>query len=250
MISVIMSVYNGEKTIANSINSILNQTFTDYEFIIIDDGSTDKTCKIIKNFKDKRIKFFTNKKNIGLTKVLNLAISKSKYDLIARQDADDISCKERFNLQLQEFKKDKNLVLLGSKALVRSKNKSFVTKNIDNIRIKNILKYQNVFIHSSIMIKKKEFEKINFYNEKFKVSQDYDAWLRISLFNNYKIKIINKVLVVRNIESSSVSLKKNFNQAYNSYIVRKKHINIFINLLLSAHQYFTNIVPIKLKFYK
>ena len=93
LVSVIMSTYNNEKSIESSVNSILNQTYKNIEFLIIDDFSTDNTFGILNNLKnsDERIKVYRNSNNIGLTKSLNKLISKSKGNYIARQDADDIT---------------------------------------------------------------------------------------------------------------------------------------------------------------
>ena len=98
LISVIMAVYNGENTVEQSINSILNQTYPHFEFLIIDDGSSDSTIKILKKCskKDKRIKIFQHSTNLGLTKSLNLLINKIQGKFIARQDADDFSLATRF----------------------------------------------------------------------------------------------------------------------------------------------------------
>ena len=101
-ISVIMGVYNGAKYLKASIDSILNQSFTDFEYIIINDGSTDNTSDILESYNDRRLKII-EQKNIGLTKSLNKAIKLSKGVFIARQDADDISKKHRFKEQIKYF---------------------------------------------------------------------------------------------------------------------------------------------------
>ena len=100
-VSVIMSAYNSQNSIKDSIKSVLGQTYGNFEFLILDDGSSDDTEKIIKNYanKDKRIKFFKNNKNLGLTKSLNILIGMSKGNIIARQDADDISKKKDLNIR-------------------------------------------------------------------------------------------------------------------------------------------------------
>ena len=108
-ISVLMSCYNSEKTVQKSIESIISQSFQDYELIIIDDGSNDGTEEILNKYeKEEKIKIFTNKKNIGLTKSLNTLIKISNGKYIARQDADDISLPQRFEKQIdyeiKEFK--------------------------------------------------------------------------------------------------------------------------------------------------
>ena len=110
LISVILSAYNSEDTINESIESILNQSFRDFELLIIDDGSTDNTPKIISNLEKENscIKSYRNKKNIGLTKSLNILISETKGEFIARQDADDVSYRDRFQNQIK-FVTENNL---------------------------------------------------------------------------------------------------------------------------------------------
>ena len=110
-VSVIMPVYNGEKFISQAIESILNQTFVDFEFIIINDGSNDKTEKIIAKYKDKRIKYFKFTKNKGLVYSLNFCLKKSKGEFIARMDADDISMPDRFTKQVKFLDKNESVVM-------------------------------------------------------------------------------------------------------------------------------------------
>ena len=106
-ISVLMSVYNDEKRVSKSIESILNQTFQDFEFLILDDCSTDNTYEICNYYakKNQKIKLMKNHQNLGLTKSLNLLISESNYELIARQDSDDESFKQRLEIQLKIMEK-------------------------------------------------------------------------------------------------------------------------------------------------
>ena len=121
-ISVLMSVYNDEKRVSKSIESILNQTFQDFEFLILDDCSTDNTYEICNYYakKNQKIKLMKNHQNLGLTKSLNLLISESNYELIARQDSDDESFKQRLEIQLKIMEK---LCLLKSKrSLTQSTN--------------------------------------------------------------------------------------------------------------------------------
>ena len=152
-VSVIMSAYNSQNSIKDSIKSVLGQTYGNFEFLILDDGSSDDTEKIIKNYanKDKRIKFFKNNKNLGLTKSLNILIGMSKGNIIARQDADDISKKERFEHQIKYI--DKNN-LDGCTSLAISKQ---TQKKINNFKsylpLELVVKYRNPFIHGSLMRK-------------------------------------------------------------------------------------------------
>ena len=100
-VSVLMSVYNGEKYLREAVESILNQTFRDFEFIIIDDGSTDSTNEIIRSYSDCRIRLLENEENIGLTKSLNKGIDQCRGEYIARMDGDDVSLQQRFSKQLE-----------------------------------------------------------------------------------------------------------------------------------------------------
>jgi len=113
-ISVIMSVYNGEKYLREAIESILNQTFRDFEFIIINDGSTDKTSEILSSYNDPRIVIINNKRNIGLTKSLNKGLKMVKGEYIARQDADDVSLPERLERMVNFLDMNRDVGLLGS----------------------------------------------------------------------------------------------------------------------------------------
>lgn len=181
-ISVIMSVYNAEKYLRESIESILNQTFKDFEFIIIDDGSTDRSKEIILSFKDPRIKL-VSRENRGLTKSLNEAIKQSVGKYIARMDADDISEKDRFEKQINFLETNPDIYLCGTWA--RSIDESgailgelkYPPQTSDEI--KKYLIRHNPFIHSTVMFKKGLVDKVGFYDEKFLHVEDYELWTRV-----------------------------------------------------------------------
>jgi glycosyltransferase involved in cell wall biosynthesis len=118
-ISVVMPVYNGERFLEESVNSILNQTFKDFEFIIINDGSTDSTLKILKKFrsKDKRIVLINNNKNVGVSKSLNIGLENAKGKYIACFCADDISHPKRFAVEFNYLEKNPLIFLVGSSAV-------------------------------------------------------------------------------------------------------------------------------------
>ena len=120
MISVVMPTFNGEKFIKEAIESILNQTFNDFEFIIVNDGSIDNTEKIIQSFSDKRIVYVKKEQNSGISDTLNLGISLAKGKYIARMDDDDISIPNRFERQLEVFASDLKIIVCGSVADIPS----------------------------------------------------------------------------------------------------------------------------------
>lgn len=157
MISVIMPVFNAEKYLRESVQSILSQKFSEFEFIIIDDCSTDNSTKLINDFLkiDKRIVFLQNVKNIGITKTLNKGISVSKFDYIARQDADDVSLPDRFRMQMEWFNKDKEKELCVAQTLIISiKRKLFSLFTVMIKKLNKILSLQIVsFTHQSFLKK-------------------------------------------------------------------------------------------------
>lgn len=185
MLSVIMSVYNNEKTLSLTIDSVLNQTFKEFEFIIVDDCSIDNSVEIIKKYqnKDNRIIFVQNKSNLGLPISLNKTIKISKYDYIARIDGDDICMPDRFEKQISYMKKNPSIDILGTGAILINQQGEHVGEVLMPEYyedIKNIIVYKNPMIHPSIMIKKVVLEELNGYDEKLRKAQDLDLWERAS----------------------------------------------------------------------
>lgn len=192
-ISVLMSVYNGEKYLNSSIQGILNQTFSDFEFLIIDDGSTDSTKKILNKYskEDKRIKLYVNQSNLGLTKSLNILINKSEGKYIARQDVDDISTPDRFKEQLLLIEKY-GFDAVTSRAKIKGRNKKIPGISF-YLPVRVLIKYKNPFIHGSLLIKKDVLNKLGNYNEDFYYAQDYKLFKDL-INNGYKIKNLNRTL--------------------------------------------------------
>ena len=124
LISILLSSYNSEKTIENSINSVLKQNYSNFELLIIDDCSNDQTYKIIEKCasNDNRIKMYKNNENIGLTKSLNKLLKVAKGSFIGRQDADDISFPNRFSYQFEYIKKTKAKIVTA-RAIIKNSNK-------------------------------------------------------------------------------------------------------------------------------
>lgn len=182
LITVVMSVYNGADHLSESIESILTQTFKDFEFIIINDGSTDRTQKIIDSYKDKRISVI-NQENCGLTKSLNTGISLSKGKYIARQDADDISKPERFERQVAFMEANPAVGLISSfYEMIDDKSKliGLCKLSVEDGPIRAGLVEINQFCHGAAMMRKKALDDVGMYREFFKYAQDHDLWLRIS----------------------------------------------------------------------
>lgn len=189
LISVIMPVYNAELFLGEAIKSILNQTYKNFEFIIIDDGSTDKSYEIIRSYNDKRIIPY-KQDNRGVAVTLNKGISLSSGDIIARQDADDISLHNRFEKQINYLQEHPDIYLLGTCAELVNEQDNKIRDLIfpcQNNDLQNIIKQKNPFIHGSIFIKRQALKEVGIYREQFLLAQSYDLWLRIS----EKFKIAN-----------------------------------------------------------
>lgn len=208
VISVVMSVYNGEKYLRESIESILNQTYRNFEFIIINDGSTDSTREIVLSYDDPRICLIDNKENIGLTKSLNKGLRIARGGYIARMDADDISMPNRFESQIDFLNHHREYAVVGTLLKVINENSKVIftiEKPIQHTDIRDFLNRDNCIGHGSAMIRKTCLQSVGFYDESIEKSQDYDLWLRIS--QNYKLANIPQYLYMWRNHKENISEK-------------------------------------------
>jgi glycosyltransferase involved in cell wall biosynthesis len=203
-ISVVMPVYNTAMYLNEAIDSILNQTFTDFEFIIIDDCSTDGSLDIIKSYKDERIILIQNEVNKGYVFGLNYAISIAKGKYIARMDSDDISHKNRFESQVNFLTENKDVILCGTNyELINANSSNNISYTHENIK-SNMLLF-NQFAHPSVMFQI-DFLRSNslMYNEDFVPAEDYDLWFRIIELGGQVTNLSEKLLSYR-IHNSQIS---------------------------------------------
>ena len=222
-----MSCYNASETIDYAIKSVMGQTFRDFEFLIMDDCSTDNTLKIIKNNQklDKRIKIFQNSKNLGLTKSLNILISESKGEYIARQDADDISKAYRLEHQLNFMKNNKKYDACTSRAVIKNSNRKIPKYSI-YLPNKLVVKYKNPFIHGTLLCKKEIISSVGNYDENFYFSQDYKLFSDL-LGMNYRIKILSKVLYELNMKNNISSNLKEEQKYYSDCVKNNTKPNLY-----------------------
>lgn len=224
LISVVTAVYNDEKYIKKSVESILNQTFIDFEYIIVDDGSTDNTLNILNEIakRDKRVTIFTQK-NSGPAAARNRAINSAKGMYIALQDSDDISSPDRLKMQVEQLlKSPDNLISCTSYNMIDTNDDVFTTNNkiYKNIN-KNILKGSFCACHPSIMVSREFILKVNGYNSFYKKTEDYDLILRL-LENKGYLEKINKCLYSYRIRENSEGSKDNGAYAKRVY---ENHLN-------------------------
>ena len=221
-----MSVFNDEKSVGKSIESILNQTYDNFELIIVEDASTDNYKEIIENYRnsDERIKLFSNNKNIGLTKSLNIALSYSKGEIIARQDSDDISLKTRLKKQVDVLSTNK--YSFSTTRAINSVTNKLMPRFTYYLPQRLVMKYKNPFIHGTLFADKNIFEEVGGYDENFYFAQDYKFYKDCYNFGK-KIIILNEVLYELN-NKNNISNKHKKDQEYYFNCARK---NIVPNTL-------------------
>ncbi len=185
-ISVIMPVYNGEKYLHTAMKSILDQTLADFEFLIMDDGSTDRTSQILEAYakKDHRIKIFSQK-NSGIVKSLNALAVHAKADLIGRMDADDISYPKRLQMQYEYLQKNPDTVLLGATCVVfrEDKTKTGISDTFgEDFLNRWFLTYNCSFTHSLVVYRKETFIACGGYWQSEYPAEDYGLWIRMKRY--------------------------------------------------------------------
>lgn len=218
LISVIMSVYNEEQYIEESLQSILKQTQQDFEIIIFDDCSTDNTIRIIEDLHDDRIRLYQNTQNMGLTKNLNQGLKLAKGKFIARMDGDDISLPERFETQLQYLKEHPDVLLISCQTQTfGAENLTWKLKD-DPDRLKIMMLVRPVLAHPGYMMRS-ELLKLGYqYDESFRSAQDYDLAARVT--RKYPIGIASPVLLKYRAHKAQVSVKSGSQQFVNADRVR------------------------------
>ena len=183
-VTILMSIYNGEKYLREAVNSILAQTFKDFEFLIIDDGSTDLSLDIIKSYTDTRIRLVRNEQNIGLTKSLNKGLGLAHGEYIARMDVDDISLPKRLETQMKVLEATRADICFCRSHFVNEINgRKYIWQEKDWLFIRWRGLFENKYgLHSAVMFRRKSILRIGGYDESFIRAQDYDLWDRCAAY--------------------------------------------------------------------
>lgn len=183
-VSVVMSVYNGARYLREAVDSILSQTFEDFEFIILNDGSTDGSAEIIRSYSDTRIRYVENSQNIGLTRSLNQGLSLARGEYIARMDADDISFPARLEAQVRFLDSQPEIGVLGTGfQLIDQVGKT--SEILKFPREHGLLRWMmcfcfNPIAHPTVMMRRDLVSIAGGYDEALSTSQDFDLWGRLS----------------------------------------------------------------------
>ena len=243
-VSVVMSAYNCEKFLVESLDSLLQQSFSNFELILFDDGSNDNTRNIITEYagKDIRIIPVFNDQNMGLTANLNRGIKLSKGTYIARMDADDISLPERFEKQIRFLDNHPDIDLLGTGSIDIDEfgnETQLRTVPEKHKEIINLLPKANPMTHSSVMFRKISFEKINFYNESYRTTQDYEMWFRAA-GSGLKFHNLTEVLLKYRMDDNYASRKSFMYRLYDC----KLRLLSFKFIKLPYYKYYYAFIPI------
>lgn len=237
-LSVLMAVYNAEKTIHYAVKSILNQTFKDFEFVIINDASTDDTLNIIQAFKDPRIKIITNKVNIGQTLSLNLGLRHCAGELVARMDADDISLPNRLQKQIDHFNKFNKTDILATRCTVFSRNKKKLSDpyspvNLEELYLTSL--YRSPINHISVMFKKKRILENEGYCGDYNIAADFDLWSRM-LRGDATIKVLKSKCVSVYIDNKTLSRSNRPEELKEKVAIVRENIKKFCDIEIDSFE--------------
>lgn len=246
-----MPVYNAERFLHIAIKSILNQTLKNFELIIINDASSDKTLQIIYKFKkkDKRIRLINNKKNIQMSKSINLGISKAKADFIARMDQDDIALPNRFDIQYSFLKSHPNIAIVGSDIITINDSGDSIGKRTyptTSKELKEVMFRYSPFAHPAVMFRRKVFAELGGFDPQMVPCEDTDFWFRLG--EDYEFASIPFFLLKYRITSTSLSHQNVKNteivgfrikiNAMNKYGYKPSLYDIIYNILQFATAWF------------
>lgn len=229
-VAVIMATWNSGRYICQAIESVLNQTFKDFELIVIDDCSTDKSPSIVKSFDDQRIKYIRNDKNLGAAISRNIGITTSSAPYIAILDSDDIALPKRLEIQASFLDRHDDFALVGSAARLIDENGDRTgviwRSGLSTEMMIPSLLFQNRITHSSVMMRRTALPK-QVYRD-LNPAEDYDLWTRIE--HKWKMTSIKKILVEYRLHGQSISnLKVERKEQLINQIIREQLANLGVN---------------------
>jgi glycosyltransferase involved in cell wall biosynthesis len=221
-VSVVMAVCNAEPWLVEAVDSVLGQTFGDFELIAIDDGSVDATPAILKSYRDPRLRVITQHQS-GQTPALNHGLRVARGALIARMDGDDVCLPERFARQVAFLKAHPEVGLLGTACREISASGEVlrtITPPSDDRALRRVLIRLNPFTHSSMMFRRSVLEESGWYDERFIVAQDYDLWLRMSGLT--RLASLDEPLVLRRLAPGQLSSARDTTRIHDEVTAKLK----------------------------
>jgi len=219
-----MPVYNGQKYLRVAIESILSQSYQDFELLIINDGSSDDSPEIINSYSDSRIRVVTNGKNLGLIATLNEGLDLASGEYIARMDCDDISLPDRLHVEMKFLARHPEIGFCGSwYERLRETGRDIVSMPVEDAENRFMLMFDNTFLHSSVILRKCLLDEHSLrFDSGVPHAEDYDFWIRCSKYT--KMANIPEVLVRYRQHGENVSIKHRASQISSANLVRAGYL--------------------------
>ena len=236
VLSIIMPLYNSERFIGQAIQSILTQSFKDFELIIIDDASSDGSLDIVKEFKDSRIRILRNEKNQGISFTRNKGLNVASGRFIAPFDSDDVAMPDKFEKQVRFLESHPGYGMIGSWARLIDQNGNFLKKRwklqAKPEAIAAILLFRNYFCHSSIVMR---CEAIPFggYDERLQLDEDYKMWIEIA--RKWKVWNLQEYLLHYRVHSDSITRKDHISVSLYDHKIYKENFEL-LGIALTRQQ--------------
>lgn len=221
-VTVLMSVYNGEKYLSEAIDSILAQTYPDFEFLIIDDASSDASREIVKSYADPRIRLIANTERKGLAANLNRGIQLARGEYIARMDADDISMSERLQKQVAFMQANPDIAASGTCAIDMNESGRDlkVRKVVRGEALRRWVWVPSPLIHPSVILRKSVVEKFG-YDVSLELAEDYGLWIGLHCAGE-RLDNLNEVLLRYRVHAQSVTSSNRTIQLLTTYTIFKR----------------------------
>ncbi len=226
-VSVVMGVYNGERFLRPAIESILNQTFRDFELIIVDDGSTDRSRQILREFKDHRMRVVCNQQNLGIAKTLNNGIAVALGEYVALQDHDDVSLPARLERQVAFLDKNAQVGMVGSSCSLIDEAGTLLAHRpveCDDVKLRWDLLWRTALIHTTLMVRRRAIEEVGGYSPdlQYRFAEDYDLMSRVAF--RYAVANISQPLGWWRVHKTSASQLNLSEQAAAGKSISQKNI--------------------------
>lgn len=240
MVSIILPTYNRAHLISRAIRSLLQQTYQDFEIVIIDDASTDNTKEVINSFNDPRIRYLNHEINRGLSAARNTGIKASKGEYLAFQDDDDLWTKDKLEKQMHIFDENAKIGVVYSGIIRIKSGKEIYEHPPDNVK-KNGYVYKEVFYDLPIymvtaVIKKSCFDKIGLFDESLPSFEDKDIFIRLS--KHFEFRLVDKPLVISWVSPDSLTRNTDFLKKSTEILLKKHHDGYHLNTIALSKRLF------------
>lgn len=256
LVSVVLATRNGRRCVGNAINSVLSQSYNNFELIVVDDASTDETKRRVLAFNDSRIRYVKNSERRGLTKSLNIGLDEVNGKYVARIDDDDVWIDvEKLKKQVEFLEASSKIGVCGTQHIVVDENGNetgHLFFAMEDEAIRQRMLSGNQFVHSGVCIRKSALDEVGGYDESLKYAQDFELWLRIG--RKYKLANISDFCVAKRLGRGSVTSRHNLKQVM-SYVssasrYRRDYPGFYRNLPMYGREIMINIILSKNMYYQ